>query len=96
MKIFFVKHQAAGVVHECPFAGAPNEQQLAAVAALCLQNHGFGHPKTDDVPWTSSIVEVELIGPSDVLEVKAPPKATAVSPIGEVTISGEGSVTLPG
>jgi hypothetical protein len=78
-KIYFLRHQAGGVLHEYPFAEPPTEEQRAAVWKLCFHRHGAEHPKiyTDESGnefkrpyWPSddphALVERELLGASDV------------------------------
>ncbi len=99
MKLYFVRHQAHGIVHEFPFAEAPTQNQVAAVAKHCFAIHGFGHKKTPDVPYWTKVVEIDVLGPDDMPVVKEPGpvgvdaagvgKAEAAGPIA----SGVGHVT---
>lgn len=68
-KIFYVRHQAHGVVHEFPFAQSPSDEQIELVRKFCFQLHGFGHAKTPDEPYWVRIVEVAVFGPKDLPEV---------------------------
>ena len=45
-RVYFLRHQAAGVLHELPFKAEPNELQIAAVKAHCVRRWGKEHPKT--------------------------------------------------
>jgi hypothetical protein len=98
-KIYMVRHQANGLVHEYPFAQKPTEAQLDAISRLCFQRHGFSHPKTPDEPYWTRIVEVDLLGPNDAIEVperdlsavSVPGAAVAAS--GLYGVSGAGHVT---
>jgi len=92
-KIYFVRHQAAGIVHEYPFASQPNAAQQAAVAKLCLQRFGSTHPKTKEEYWTT-IVEVDLLGSDDVpvIPEQGTEKAN-VAGVGLVAVSGSMTVT---
>lgn len=94
--IFYVRHQAAGVVHEFPFAASPNEAQLAAVAKLCFQRFGASHPKTPDEPYWVRVVEVPLLDASDVPEVPdVGLSVVSLASLGEITASGVGHVENP-
>lgn len=101
-KIYFVRHQAHGVVSEFPFSAPPSEQQIAAVAKRCFHSHGFGHAKTPDQPYWTKVVEFDVLGPSDVPEVPdrvlgpaGTPGAGAAS-TGQFGISGAGHITTKG
>jgi hypothetical protein len=63
--IFFVRHQAAGVLHDFPFEQAPSGGQVAAIARALETLHGDAHPKTGEPYWLR-VVEVPLLGPEDV------------------------------
>jgi hypothetical protein len=58
MKIYYVRHQAAGMLHEHPFFEPPTTRQLAPVLELCRKRHGDLHPKTEQ-PYWAKIVCVE-------------------------------------
>jgi hypothetical protein len=88
-KLYFVRHQAHGVVTEFPFSEHPSQNQVAAVAKHCFGIHGFGHKKTPTEPYWTRVVEVEMLGPGDMPEVKAP------GPVG-VDAAGAGKVEAPG
>lgn len=99
-KIYYVRHQAHGVVHEFPFAEQPTQEQVALVAKHCFALHGFGHPKTPDVPYFTRIEEAELLGASDMPAIKQPGPVAARAPgalVAEAagpTVSGVGHVTI--
>ena len=65
--IYFVRHQAAGVLHEYPFAAKPTQAQIDALGKLCFQSHGEAHPKTDEPYWLT-VVETNVLG-SEIPEV---------------------------
>jgi hypothetical protein len=96
--IYIVRHQGYGFVHEYPFAKEPTAQQLAAVERFCMQSRGVVHPKTGEKHWVK-VVEVPLLGPSDVPDV--PDRALSLSKenkaeVGEMVASAVGHVTNPG
>lgn len=94
-KIYFVRHQAAGVVHTRPFLAPPSDAQVEAVKRLCFQSFGATHPK-DGQPYWVRIEEVDALGPSDMPFV--PERALAVAgeaPVGEMTVSGAAHVSNP-
>jgi hypothetical protein len=88
-KLYFVRHQAHGIVHEFPFTEHPSQNQVALVAKHCFGLHGFGHKKTPTEPYWTRVVEVEALGPNDMPVVKEP------GPIG-VDAAGEAKVAAPG
>lgn len=94
--VFYVRHQAAGVVHEYPFANSPSEAQIAAVGTLCFQRWGANHPKSNEAYWLR-VVEVPLLGARDVPEV--PDRALSVASaagVGEFVVDAKGEVTPAG
>ena len=64
MKIYFLRHQAAGIVHKYPFSSPPTNEQRAAVERECFQQHGASHPKTGESYWMT-VVDVDLVGASE-------------------------------
>lgn len=101
-KVYFVRHQAAGVVWKFPFSEHPTETQVAAVAKDCFHDHGFGHSKTPDEPYWTTVVEVDVLGAEDAPTVRerslsvvsAPGVAAADAP--QLAVSGSGTVTPAG
>jgi hypothetical protein len=98
-KIYFVRHQAHGVVHEFPFTEPPTQNQVAAVAKFCFQSHGFGHPKTPDQPYWTKVIERDVLGADEMPDVPervlgpAGEAGVAVAEAGKVVVSGAGTVT---
>ena len=96
MKVYFFRHQAGGVVVQYPFAKPPTEAQQEAVARELFQTFGAEHPKTGEAYWLK-VVEVDVLGPSDVPVVPerglrvAVPSAAA----GDMVASGTGNVANP-
>lgn len=92
-KIYFVRHQAAGTLHDLPFSYPPSESQLAAIERRCFQRHGASHPKTPDEPYWLKVEAVDVLGANDVPEVAEQGLSVANS-IGlpGPTISGVGHV----
>jgi hypothetical protein len=86
-KLYFIRHQAHGIVHEFPFSEHPSQNQVAAVAKYCFGIHGFGH------------VETEVLGRDDMPAVADPgPVGVDAAGAGNVvspgrTVSGVGHVT---
>jgi hypothetical protein len=64
MNIYFVRHQAAGVLWECPLLAPPSAEQLAAITAVCEARHGAAHPKTDE-PYWAGVVAIAVLGDGD-------------------------------
>jgi len=100
-KIFFVRHQAHGVVHQFPFAQHPTQEQVDAVKRYCFQLHGFGHPKTPEEPYWVRVVETPVLGdelPEVPERVLAPAGEQGVgrAATGELSVSGVGTITPKG
>lgn len=92
-KIYMVRHQANGFVHEFPFAQEPSAEQLAAVEKLCFQRFGASHPKNGEAYWTR-VEQREVLGPDDVPDVPDRSLSTAnMLGVGDFGVSGVGSVT---
>lgn len=93
--IHYVRHQAAGILTDFPFAGTPTDKQVAALAKLCFQSHGETHPKTGEPYWLK-VVEMPVLGAGDIPEV--PERSLSVaSEAGapEFIIEGTGHVRNP-
>jgi len=91
-KIYFVRHQAEGLLTEFPFAEPPTDAQFSALAKLCFQRHGEKHRKTGETFWIKT-VEVSVLGAGDVPEV--PERSLTVASMAglvPVTVSGKGHV----
>lgn len=95
-KVYFVRHQAAGILTDYPFAAEPTESQLKALTKLCFQSHGAQHPKTGEPFWVK-VVEMDLIDSSTVLEVPEVGLSVAGASglIGETIATGVGRVINP-
>jgi hypothetical protein len=94
-KIYLARHQAHGVVHEFPFSQAPTESQMAKVWSFCFGIHGASHPKTPSEPYWITVVEREVLGPEDspVFEAPGLKSVSSVAVVGELSVSGVGTVT---
>ncbi len=57
MRVFFVRHQAAGLLHMYPFVAQPTEKQLATLAQLCTARCG-----ANDDGWWMQVVSVDSVG----------------------------------
>lgn len=68
-KLFFIRHQAAGVLFQFPFAQAPTQAQRVAVERFCVQQNGVSHSKTPGVPYWTRVVELDVLGPNDIPDV---------------------------
>lgn len=95
-KIYFYRHQFAGILYHLPFSGKPSDEDLELMRALMLARHGAKHPKTGQTFW-DAVVSVELHEPGSLklaLEeagVKTPNLAAA----SEFHVSGTGEVKNP-
>jgi hypothetical protein len=74
-KIYFIRHQAAGILDGLVFSSPPSAEILEKVGDAMRARHGFGHPKYNDPkseffkgenhpcygqPWVVSVEEREL------------------------------------
>lgn len=99
MKIYFVRHQAAGYMTKYPFLTPPNDKQIAAVVKECFRSFGFGHAKTPGEPYWVQIAEFEALGADEVpvlpertLSMTGVKNEAAVAMFGA---SGTGNVSSP-
>lgn len=93
MKLYFVRHQAAGVVYDYPFLQPPSEKQIAAVCRRCFQSYGAEHPATGQAFWTK-VYEVDALGTDEIPVVLERALSVAGStPVGEFSVSGVATVT---
>lgn len=95
--IRFVRHQAAGVLYDFPFADEPTAKQLDALTAFCELRHGKAHPKTGEPYWLR-VVEVTVLGASDaprVGPVGVVGNDSAEATVPEFSVDGIGSVSNP-
>lgn len=96
MKIYFVRHQAAGVISKYPFSEPPTDAQVDAVMRECFQSFGAVHPK-DQEPYWVRVYEVDVLGPDDVPVVPERTLGVAgVSGVPELVVSGVATVTPKG
>lgn len=100
-KVYFVRHQAAGIVARFPFAQHPTEEQVAAVAKDCFVEHGASHAKTPDKPYWTMVVDFDLLGDEVPVARKHSLGAVSASGVGvaatgEIGVSGTGHVTSGG
>lgn len=92
MKVFFLRHQAEGVLHAYPFATRPTPEQCAPLLEACAQKWGAGHPKTGE-PFGFWIVELEAIAEGELPKLPEPPRAApSVQPF---TVSAVAHVENP-
>lgn len=94
-KVYLVRHQAAGLVHEFPFGQAPSKEQVDAVKAFCLRAHGPSHPKTPDESYWVRVEERDLLGPGDMPVLPEPPSLSTsanLAAAGDFSVTGEGTV----
>jgi len=93
MRIYYYRHQAAGVCHAHPFSAPPSAEQLEAMRAAMRAAHGPVHPKTG-APYWDRVVEVE----TDRLPEPAPAGGDSSSGSGEMSelrAEGKGHVANP-
>lgn len=96
-KIYVIRHQALGFVHEFPFANFPTEKQVDAVMRVCaVRLSAAEHAKTGE--YWHKVVEVDVLDTNDL-------PATVVSTGGlsvanaasaeEFSVSGKAHVSNP-
>lgn len=104
MRIYFIRHQAAGVLTKYPFAQYPTEAQIEAVKRECFQAYGAFHPKAEQVlhPETGEVleerpreywmqvVEAQALTADDVIDV--PDRALSLQVIGGIKASAPNMV----
>jgi hypothetical protein len=93
--IHFVRHQAAGILWEYPFAKAPTAEQVEALGRLCFQRHGENHPKSGESYWLTPI-EINVLGSDEVPSV--PERSLSVvseAGVPQFSVSAKGTVTPP-
>ncbi len=94
-KIFFIRHQAGGVLYEFPFSAPPTDAQIAPIIAREQQRHGTHHPKEAEdgsrKPYWTKIVDAELLGPTDIPKIGQIAKGPIV--VNPTTVTGVGTVT---
>lgn len=94
-KLFFIRHQAAGVLFQFPFAQPPSKAQQAAVERFCVMQNGVSHSKTPGEPYWTRVVELDVLGPNDIPNV--PEHALAIVSSGggnadKFSVDGKGHV----
>lgn len=91
-KIYYVRHQAGGLLWEFPFAQPPTDSQKAALEALCRNLHGSVHPKTEKPYWLT-VAEVDLLDSAALPDVggAGPSESSASAP--QFSAQGVGYVT---
>ena len=97
MKVYFFRHQAAGVLYDFPFAEQPSDSQLEALARRCAAVHGACHPKSPDVPYWTRIEERDVVAAADAIAPPGPSAGGVLSAagMGEFIVSGTGTVKPP-
>lgn len=99
-KIYFLQHQAHGVVHEYPFAAPPTEEQTKAVRKFCFQLHGFSHAKTPKEPYWIKVLEIDVVGDEvpevpdrELSAVSSSTKGAVMTSANAAAVSGTGRVS---
>lgn len=98
-KVYFLRHQAHGVVHKYPFSEPPTDAQKAQVAKEMLQIHGQFHKKLDadgnrQEHWLRVEEPVQVLLPAD--EIVVPDRSLSVvnaAGTRAAVVSGTGTVT---
>lgn len=69
--IYFLRHQAAGILTGYPFAQPPTAEQRKPIEAMLRAAHGPKHPKTSEPYWVT-VVECPIVQPGDLPVVRLP------------------------
>lgn len=96
-KVFFIRHQAAGLITKYAFANYPTQTQIDAVSRECFQQFGAAHPKTGET-YFLQVVESVLLSSDAAIDV--PERAlntvtTGSTMAGDLGASGFGHVRNP-
>lgn len=84
--VYFVRHQAGGVLLDYPFANPPTDEQIAPLVAEMVRLHGERSPKGE--PWRTTIVSRRVLGLFDVPAIAPPPTAEL-----RIEVNGIGTVS---
>ena len=104
MKLYYLRHQAAGILHAHPFTSEPTAEELEPLLTKCRAAHGDKHPKTGVEYWTK-VVEIDTDKPGEMRTVKgacgcsaeeADKRASGYCPIRAGDHVPEKSVSAPG
>lgn len=100
-KIYFVRHQAAGIITKYPFSQSPSDEQIAAIKRECQAAHGELHPKEDEdgnrAPYWTQVIDFDVLGPSDVPTFNQPASDVFnAAGVPEFSVTGSVSVTKGG
>jgi hypothetical protein len=94
--VYFIRHQAAGVLHEFPFAEHPTGKQLLAVERALARVHVRAPGKE---PWWVKVEEVHLLDSKALpLAAKPPPlplKHGAAAEFAKFQVSATGAAQPP-
>ena len=96
-KIYFLRHQAAGLLAEYPFAEPPTEEQVNLFARVLRARHGDAHPKTREPYWLR-VVTVDLLDHTFKPPMPGPVSASAaesLAALAEPQVTARGTVTNP-
>lgn len=55
MKLYLIRHQAAGIIHDFPFDHAPSATEITPILARCQAQHGDKHPKSKKTYWAKVV-----------------------------------------
>ncbi len=104
-KVYFIRHQAAGILTDVVFIGAPPSQEALDLAAKKLAAvHGTTHPKSKEPYWLTvqegvgAFPEGTDVGAMPDAKLPEPPAANGVGSEGasglpRFEVSGTGTVT---
>jgi hypothetical protein len=71
--VYYVRHQAAGVLHEFPFSEPPTQAQLSACSRLLAKRHVRAQGKD---PWWLKVVSAPVLDSTTLPFLMRPPTGT--------------------
>lgn len=77
--IFFLRHQAGGILAEWPFLSPPTEAQRKPIEDLMTRRYGSQHPKTKEPYWTKVESVSVIVGEIPRVEAPAGPSGVAIT-----------------
>ena len=99
MKVYYLRHQAGGILTDYPFSKPPTGEQTKAISALMAATHGTKNKK-DGADYWMIVVEKTVLEPNDIPAVTLPTAdsakgSSASVEMGRVEVTATGTVTNP-
>jgi hypothetical protein len=95
MRVWFYRHQAAGVCHANPFSAPLSDEQLEMMRASVRASHGEYHPRTGECYW-DRVECVDTDAPPPPVAPADPSQAgKGAGLFADLVASGEGRIENP-